>query len=52
VHLEKFQRQGQDDPTALQTGRLELGRLEIARCDNDRNFPEHGVFQLELGGGK
>jgi Baseplate J-like protein len=52
VHIEKFQRQGHDDATALRTGRLELGRLEIARCDNARNFPEHGVFHLELGGGK
>jgi predicted phage baseplate assembly protein len=52
VHIEKFQRQGQPDPTPLQTGRLELGRLEIARCDNDRNFPENGVFQIEIGGGK
>jgi hypothetical protein len=52
VHIAKFQRQGHDDSTALQTGRLLIGRLEVARCDNDRNFPEHGVFQLELGGGK
>lgn len=52
VHIEKFQRQGHDDATALRIGRIELGRLEIARCDNDRNFPEHGVFHLELGGGK
>ena len=33
-------------------GKLELGRLEIARCDNDPNFAEHGVFNLSVGGGK
>ena len=31
---------------------LKLDRLEIARCDNDPNFPERGVFRIELGGGK
>lgn len=48
----RFQRQGIDDPKPLEDGVLELGRLEIARLDNDRNFPEHGVFRLQLGGGK
>jgi hypothetical protein len=29
-----------------------MDRLEIARCDNDPNFAEHGVFVLSVGGGK
>ena len=52
VQIGKFQRQGQPDNKPLAAGKLELGRLEIARCDNDRNFPEHGVFDLSVGGGK
>jgi hypothetical protein len=31
---------------------MKLGRLEIARLDNDPNFPEHGVLRLDLRGGK
>lgn len=50
--ITKFQRQGIADPRPLENGRLNLGRLEIARLDNDRSFPEHGVFRLQLGGGK
>jgi hypothetical protein len=45
----KFQRQGRDSKEALDSGVLELGRLEIARLDNDPNFPEHGVFHLTHG---
>ena len=52
VHAELFRRQGQDETSGIDSGRLEFDRLEIARCDNDRNFSEHGVFQLTLGGGK
>jgi hypothetical protein len=47
-----FGRQGSDDTTALEDGRLALGPREIARLDNDPNFPEHGVLTLELHGGK
>jgi len=52
VHIQTFQRQGQPDTTALAAGKIELGRLEIARLDNDPSFPEHGVFHLDMGGGK
>jgi predicted phage baseplate assembly protein len=45
----KFQRQGRASEEALDSGKLELGRLEIARLDNDPNFPEHGVFHLIHG---
>ena len=49
VNIKKFQRQGIDSNEARLSGTLKLGRLEIARLDNDRNFPERGVFTLERG---
>ena len=52
VQVNEFQRQGTPDNKPLGAGKLELGRLEIARCDNDPNFAEHGVFHLSVGGGK
>jgi predicted phage baseplate assembly protein len=48
----KFQRQGMDSDAALNAGKLELGRLEIARLDNDPNFAEHGVLRLNMIGGR
>jgi hypothetical protein len=47
-----FQRQGVPERRYIDDGRLPLGRLEIARLDNDPNFPEHGVLRIELRGGK
>src|SRR5262249_8878517 len=52
VVISKFQRQGTDSDVGLKAEKLELARLEIARCDNDPNFPERGVFRLTLDGGK
>jgi hypothetical protein len=52
VEVTVFQREGQDDVKPLQDGFLPMGRLEIARCDNDPNFAERGVFLLNVGGGK
>ena len=52
VQVNRFQRQGTPDNKPLNAGKLDLGRLEIARCDNDPNFAEHGVFHLSVGGGK
>jgi len=40
------------DSKALDNGVLKINRLEIARLDNDPNFPERGVFKLSVGGGK
>ena len=40
------------DSKPLDDGVLTVGRLEIARLDNDPNFPERGVLKLTLGGGK
>ena len=47
-----FHRQGSPDKRFLADGHMPLGRLEIARLDNDPNFPEHGVLRLDLRGGK
>ncbi|HEY2990886.1 MAG TPA: putative baseplate assembly protein [Candidatus Binatia bacterium] len=52
VEITTFQRIGTPDPKPLEDGKLALGRLEIARLDNDPNFPERGVYHLTLGGGK
>jgi hypothetical protein len=52
VQITKFQRQGIDSDIALAAGKLELDRLEIARLDNDPNFPEHGVLKLSMLGGR
>ncbi|HEY1266209.1 MAG TPA: putative baseplate assembly protein [Candidatus Binatia bacterium] len=46
VALTKFQRQGIESDAAVNSGVLEIGRLEIARLDNSPDFPEHGVFRL------
>jgi len=40
------------DTKPLEGGVLTFGRLEIARLDNDPNFPERGVLKLSVGGGK
>jgi hypothetical protein len=47
-----FERQGEPESHSLSVGKLEMGRLEIARCANDRNFVERGIFELTMGGGK
>ena len=54
VSITAFKRQNApaSDTSALDAGKFVPGRLEIARCDNDPNFPEHGVFNLTTGGGK
>ncbi len=55
-HLEvtKLRRQGapDGDPLVPASGVLELGRLEIARLDNDANFPDRGVLRIEPRGGR
>lgn len=50
VEVTKFQRQGIPSQEALDASKLELERLEIARLDNDPNFPERGVFNLIVKG--
>jgi hypothetical protein len=52
VQIVTFQRQGTPSQTALNTGVLELGRLEIARLDHDPNFQERGILQFQMEGGQ
>ncbi|NEQ30830.1 MAG: putative baseplate assembly protein [Leptolyngbya sp. SIO4C5] len=52
VQIQLFQRQGSPSSVALDTGVLEIERLEIARLANDPDFPEHGVLRLQMEGGK
>ena len=52
VQITKLKRQDSTDNGAVDTGKLLLSRLEIARLDNDPNFPDHGSFSLIMKGGK
>jgi hypothetical protein len=52
VEVTKFQRWNAPDEEALHSGALALGRIEIARLDNDPDFPENGVLRIHLEGGK
>jgi len=52
VQITRFTRQGDDDQKPLSDGFMSLGKLEIARLDNNPNFPEHGVLKLNMLGGK
>jgi hypothetical protein len=51
VDVTAFQRQRQPQTSGLVSGLLPMGRLEIARLDNDPSFPERGVLDLTFGGG-
>ena len=52
VEVTTFQRQDRPETSGISCGFLAMGRLEIARLANDPNFPEHGLFSVELGGGR
>jgi hypothetical protein len=52
VEIHKFQRLGIDSDQAIIDGMLPIGRLEIARLDNDPNFQERGILRLDLKGGR
>jgi hypothetical protein len=49
-----FQRQGVPEPddSSLRSGRIAIGRLEVARLENDPNHADHGVFRLKMDGGR
>jgi hypothetical protein len=51
VTISTFQRQGIPGP-GLQDGVLPMEWLEIARLENDPNYPEQGIFRLQVEGGK
>ncbi len=53
VRFLTFQRAGQPDAgQALKEGLISLNRLEVARLENDPNFPEHGIFDVTVEGGR
>ena len=47
-----FQPQGVATGQYLDAGEMKLAALQIARLDNDRNFPDHGQLTLLMEGGK
>lgn len=51
VFITRFERQGEPATSGIASGLLPMQRLEIARLDNSRDFPEHGVMTLTLRGG-
>lgn len=51
VTIKKFQRLGINSSEAFTTGRLNMGRTEIARLDNDPSAFEKGILTLNLSGG-
>lgn len=53
VNVDKLQRlHAVDNKQAIESGVLKLGPLEVARLDNDPNFPENGKLILEMRGGR
>jgi hypothetical protein len=52
VTATRFQRWGREPNQELENAVIAAGRLEIARLDNDPNFPENGRLELEMAGGR
>ena len=46
-----FKRYWEDERDELERGLIEMAPFEIARLDNDPNFPENGVLRLSAVGG-
>jgi hypothetical protein len=51
AEVTRFKRYWEAEGDGLDRGRLALGDFEIARLDNDPNFPENGVLRLSAVGG-
>lgn len=51
VEITLFKRFWETPQGELERGLIEIGPFEIARLDNDRNFPENGVLRLSAVGG-
>ena len=51
VTIKKFQRQGINNSSAIQSGKLSMGKTEIARLDNNPNAFEKGILTLNMMGG-
>lgn len=52
VKIKTFQRQGDDNSSGIDDGRLDFERQEIARLDNNPNFMDRGVISFIMKGGK
>ena len=52
VIVTRLERRFEGDADERQAGILRLGRLEVARLDNDPNYPENGSLNLVLRGGR
>jgi hypothetical protein len=52
VTATQFQPQGVSSPQNLAAGQIKLGSMQVARLDNDPNFPDHGQLILVMEGGK
>lgn len=52
VEVTTLQRFGEGPNQELHLGVLEIGPLEVARLDNDPDFPEHGILTLTMKGGR
>ncbi len=51
VTIKKFQRLGVNSAVALNSGKVSVGRTEIARLDNDPNALENGIININMSGG-
>jgi hypothetical protein len=52
VGFTTFRRLGGRGPGEIASGVLSMDRLEIARLDNDPNFPDRGALRLAMEGGR
>jgi hypothetical protein len=52
VVAKMFQRYGELSNHEIENGVIPLGALEVARLDNDPDFPENGVLKLTMEGGR
>lgn len=51
VDVLRFQRWGKAANQEIESGVLTLGPIEVARLDNDPNFPENGKLEIQSRGG-
>ena len=52
VEINKFQRYGLPGSSGLETGKLEFGKREIPRLDNDPNRIDMGFLTIKVKGGR
>jgi hypothetical protein len=52
AEVRRLRRQNDPSTDAVASGELTVGRLEVARLDDDRSHPDRGVLRLILEGGR